>query len=117
MLAGLSPSTSNVAASLRLAAGKSAEIRVRVIAVPGGTENVHEIQAVGDFGRFRIVLENVPSPIESAYFTSGRAFGAGHTRGDHPHPESGSLTYGYNGLSRLSREAPVMGSLCIRSGA
>jgi aspartate dehydrogenase len=56
------PATSNVAASVRLAAGKSAEIRVRVIAVPGGTENVHEIQAVGDFGRFRIVLENVPSP-------------------------------------------------------
>ena len=56
------PSTSNVAASLRLAAGKSVEIRVRVIAVPGGTQNVHEIQAVGDFGRFRIVLENVPSP-------------------------------------------------------
>jgi aspartate dehydrogenase len=56
------PTTSNVAASLRLAAGKSVEIRVRVIAVPGGTENVHEIQAVGDFGRFRTVLENVPSP-------------------------------------------------------
>lgn len=56
------PATSNVAASLRLAAGRSTEIRVRVIAVPGGTENVHEIQAVGDFGRFRIVLENVPSP-------------------------------------------------------
>jgi aspartate dehydrogenase len=56
------PSTSNVAASLRLAAGKAVEIRVRVIAVPGGTQNVHEIQAVGDFGRFRIVLENVPSP-------------------------------------------------------
>ena len=56
------PTTSNVAASLRLAAGKSVEIRVRVIAVPGGTENVHEVQAVGDFGRFRIVLENVPSP-------------------------------------------------------
>ena len=56
------PATSNVAASLRLAVSKSVEIRVRVIAVPGGTENVHEIQAVGDFGRFRIVLENVPSP-------------------------------------------------------
>ena len=56
------PTTSNVAASLRLAAGKAVEIRVRVVAVPGGTENVHEIQAVGDFGRFRIVLENVPSP-------------------------------------------------------
>jgi aspartate dehydrogenase len=56
------PATSNVAASVRLAAGKWVEVRVRVIAVPGGTENVHEIQAVGDFGRFRIVLENVPSP-------------------------------------------------------
>jgi len=56
------PATSNVAATLRLAAGKSVEIRVRVVAVPGGTENVHEIQAVGDFGRFRIVLENLPSP-------------------------------------------------------
>ena len=56
------PTTSNVAASLRLAAGKSVEIRVRVMAVPAGTENVHEIQAGGDFGRFRIVLENVPSP-------------------------------------------------------
>ena len=56
------PATSNVAASLRLAAGKAVEIRVRVVAVPGGTENVHEIQAVGDFGRFRVVLENVPSP-------------------------------------------------------
>ncbi len=56
------PTTSNVAASLRLAAGKSVEIRVRVVAMPGGTENVHEIQAVGDFGRFRVVLENVPSP-------------------------------------------------------
>jgi aspartate dehydrogenase len=56
------PSTSNVAASLQLAAGKSVEIRVRIIAVPGGTANVHEIQAAGDFGRFRIVLETVPSP-------------------------------------------------------
>jgi len=55
------PSTSNVAASLRLSVGKSVEVRVRVIAVPGGSQNVHEIQATGDFGRFRIVLENVPS--------------------------------------------------------
>jgi len=55
------PATSNVAASLRLSVGKSVEVRVRVLAVPGGTQNVHEIQATGDFGRFRIVLENVPS--------------------------------------------------------
>jgi aspartate dehydrogenase len=54
-------STSNVAASLRLSVGKSVEVRVRVIAAPGGSQNVHEIQATGDFGRFRIVLENVPS--------------------------------------------------------
>src|SRR5437879_1409964 len=41
------PSTSNVAASLRIAVGKSVEIRVRVIAVPGGSENGHELRAEG----------------------------------------------------------------------
>lgn len=55
------PATSNVAATLRLAAGKSAEMLVQVVAVPGGTANVHEIEAVGDFGRMRVMLENVPS--------------------------------------------------------
>jgi aspartate dehydrogenase len=55
------PATSNVAASLRLAVGNKVEVRIRVVAVPGGTENVHEIRATGDFGRLRVVLENVPS--------------------------------------------------------
>jgi aspartate dehydrogenase len=55
------PATSNVAATLRLAVGTSADVLVQVAAVPGGTENVHEIEAVGDFGRMRVVLENVPS--------------------------------------------------------
>jgi aspartate dehydrogenase len=55
------PTTSNVAASLRLAAGASAKICVRVVAVPGGSENVHEITAEGEFGRLRVLIENVPS--------------------------------------------------------
>jgi aspartate dehydrogenase len=55
------PTTSNVAASLRLAVGGSVNVRVRVAAVPGGTQNVHEISAQGEFGRLRMVVENVPS--------------------------------------------------------
>jgi aspartate dehydrogenase len=55
------PTTSNVAASLRLAVGASVNVRVRVAAVPGGTQNVHEITAQGEFGCLRMVVENVPS--------------------------------------------------------
>ena len=55
------PTTSNVAASLRLAVGASVNVRVRVAAVPGGSQNVHEITAQGEFGCLRIVVENVPS--------------------------------------------------------
>lgn len=55
------PTTSNVAASLRLAAGNAANVFIRVVASPRGTQNVHELQASGGFGRFRAVTENVPS--------------------------------------------------------
>jgi aspartate dehydrogenase len=55
------PTTSNVAASLRLAVGSPVNVRVRVAAVPGGSQNVHEITAQGEFGCLRIVVENVPS--------------------------------------------------------
>jgi aspartate dehydrogenase len=55
------PTTSNVAASLRLAVGASVNVRVRVAAVPGGSQNVHEITAQGEFGCLRMVVENVPS--------------------------------------------------------
>ncbi len=55
------PTTSNVAASLRLAVGTSVNVRVRVAAVPGGSQNVHEITAQGEFGSLRMVVENVPS--------------------------------------------------------
>jgi aspartate dehydrogenase len=55
------PATSNVAASLRLAVDPSAAVRVRVVAVPGGSENVHEIRVQGEFGRLLMRVENVPS--------------------------------------------------------
>lgn len=55
------PATSNVAASLRLAIESSAPVCVRVVAVPGGNENVHEIQVRGEFGRLSVRVENVPS--------------------------------------------------------
>jgi len=55
------PATSNVAASLRLAAGPEARVNVRVVAVPKGTKNVHEISVEGEFGRLSVNVENVPS--------------------------------------------------------
>jgi aspartate dehydrogenase len=55
------PTTSNVAASLRLAVGGAVQPVIRVAAVPGGTKNIHEITAQGEFGSLRVVVENVPS--------------------------------------------------------
>jgi aspartate dehydrogenase len=57
------PATSNVAASLRLAVDPAipVPVRVRVIAVPSGSENVHEIRVEGEFGRITVKVENVPS--------------------------------------------------------
>lgn len=55
------PATSNVAGSLRLAAGPAVPVCVRVIAVPGGSKNVHEIRVHGEFGQLSVTVENVPS--------------------------------------------------------
>jgi len=55
------PATSNVAASLRLAVDPAAAVRVRIVAVPGGSENVHEIRVQGEFGKLTVKVENVPS--------------------------------------------------------
>jgi aspartate dehydrogenase len=55
------PTTSNVAASLRLAAGTVATVSIRIVAAPRGSRNVHEIEASGDFGVFRFYTENFPS--------------------------------------------------------
>jgi len=46
---------------LRLAVDPSAAVRVRVMAVPGGSKNVHEISVQGEFGRLSVTVENVPS--------------------------------------------------------
>lgn len=57
------PATSNIAASLRLAVDPATPVpvRVRIVAVPGGNENVHEIRVQGEFGRFTVKVENIPS--------------------------------------------------------
>ena len=55
------PTTSNVAASLRLAIERNVPVRVCVVAVPGGTKNVHEIRVEGEFGKLAVDVENVPS--------------------------------------------------------
>jgi aspartate dehydrogenase len=57
------PATSNVAASLRLAVDPATPVpvRVRIVAVPGGNQNVHEIRVAGEFGRVTVKVENVPS--------------------------------------------------------
>jgi aspartate dehydrogenase len=55
------PATSNVAASLWLAVDAAVPVRVRVMAVPGGNENVHEIRVCGEFGKLMMRVENVPS--------------------------------------------------------
>jgi aspartate dehydrogenase len=55
------PATSNVAASLRLAVDAAVPVRVRVVAVSHGSENVHEIRVCGEFGKLTMKVENVPS--------------------------------------------------------
>ncbi|HOT06429.1 MAG: putative L-aspartate dehydrogenase [Methanosaeta sp. PtaB.Bin039] len=54
------PANVNVAASLSLASGIDAT--VRVVADPNARVNTHEILAEGAFGRMAIRIENVPSP-------------------------------------------------------
>ncbi len=55
------PATSNVAAALALTIGDRCEVRVRIVASPTSARNVHEIEARGEFGSLRIIVENVPS--------------------------------------------------------
>lgn len=55
------PKTSNVAAVLRFAVPLKVPVSARVVAVPGGTMNIHEIRVSGEFGRFTAIIENKPS--------------------------------------------------------
>lgn len=66
------PANVNVAAALSLMGIGPLETRVRVIAVPGATENSHEVFAEGAFGRLTATTVNLPSPRnpKSSYLAS-----------------------------------------------
>ena len=49
-------------ALLALAGIGPARTRVKIIADPGIRTNIHEVEAVGDFGRLITRTENLPSP-------------------------------------------------------
>jgi aspartate dehydrogenase len=55
------PKTANVAAALRLATSPDVAVRARIVAVPNGKTNIHEIRVTGEFGRFTAIVENNPS--------------------------------------------------------
>ncbi|MEW6381479.1 MAG: aspartate dehydrogenase [bacterium] len=55
------PQNINVAATLSLAALGPDKTRVRIIADPGVTSNIHEIEIMGESGRIVTRTENVPS--------------------------------------------------------
>ena len=49
------------AAALRLATSPEVPVRARIVAVPNGKTNIHEIRVSGEFGRFTAIVENNPS--------------------------------------------------------
>lgn len=55
------PANVNISAALSLAGIGADRTRLRILVDPRGTHNVHDIEVVGEFGRFSIHLENEPS--------------------------------------------------------
>lgn len=55
------PANVNVSAALSLAGIGPDRTRIRIIAVPYGTRNMHDIEITGAFGRMTSHIENVPS--------------------------------------------------------
>ena len=55
------PANVNIAAALSLAGIGPDRTRLRILVDPEGTRNVHDIEVVGEFGRFSLHLENEPS--------------------------------------------------------
>lgn len=56
------PANVNVAATLSLAGLGAEKTKVRVIADPSITINIHEVIVKGSFGTMNIVMQNVPQP-------------------------------------------------------
>ena len=56
------PANVNVAATLSLAGIGFEETKVKIVANPALTTNVHEISVEGEFGKFTTRVENAPSP-------------------------------------------------------
>jgi len=56
------PANVNVSAALSLAGIGPDRTRIRILAVPGGTHNMHDVEVIGEFGRMTSHIENVPSP-------------------------------------------------------
>ena len=56
------PANINVAATLSLCGIGSDKTRVRIIASPSATRNIHEVEIEGEFGKLLARTENVPSP-------------------------------------------------------
>ena len=60
--ARLYPKNANIAASIALAGLGMDETRVELIADPGISSNLHELEVEGDFGRFSFKIEGNPLP-------------------------------------------------------
>ena len=56
------PANINVAASLSLAGIGPEKTRVRIIADPGSSANIHQIEVMGKFGKLTTRTENLPCP-------------------------------------------------------
>ncbi|MGH2373879.1 MAG: aspartate dehydrogenase [bacterium] len=55
------PANVNVSAAVSLAGIGPDRTRVRIIADPTLTRNMHDVEVTGDFGRFAVHIENAPS--------------------------------------------------------